>query len=114
MMMLKESIANIGVYETLRKLSEIGYRYIEISQVAMTAENVNEFKKAIEDFDIRVAAMSAFVEPVAKGLPGDSLRDDFDKIVNDCKTLNCNYLRIGMIQIGRASCRERGSTSSSA
>lgn len=99
MMMLKESIANIGVYETLRKLSEIGYRYIEISQVAMTAENVNEFKKAIEDFDIRVAAMSAFVEPVAKGLPGDSLRDDFDKIVNDCKTLNCNYLRIGMIPL---------------
>src|SRR5690625_6688412 len=43
--------------------------------------------------------MSAFVEPVAKGLPGDSLRDDFDKIVNDCKTLNCNYLRIGMIPL---------------
>lgn len=107
MMMLKESVATIGVYETLKKLREIGYRYIEISQVPMTAENVSQFKRAIEDFDIKVAAMSAFIEPVAKGLPGDSLRDDFEKIVNDCKTLDCNFLRIGMIPLNLMGDKEK-------
>ncbi len=99
MMMLKNEVAENGVYATMKQLSELGYRSVEISQIPMTAENVAEFKKASEDFEIEIAAMSAFVEPVAKGLQGDSLRDDFDKIVNDCKELNCNYLRIGMIPL---------------
>lgn len=99
MMMMKEEVAQNGVYETMRKLKEIGYNTVEISQIPMTEENVSEFKRACEDFEMEVAAMSAFVEPVAEGLIGDSLANDFDKIVADCKALNCNYLRIGMIPI---------------
>lgn len=99
MMMLKNEVAENGVYATMKQLSELGYRSVEISQIPMTSENVSEFKRASEDFEIEIAAMSAFVEPVAKGLQGDSLRDDFDKIVKDCKKLNCNYLRIGMIPL---------------
>lgn len=99
MMMLKNEVAENGVYDVMSKLSELGYRSVEISQIPMTAENVAEFKRASDDFDIEIAAMSAFVEPVAAGLPGDSLKNDFDKIVSDCKALNCNFLRIGMIPL---------------
>lgn len=99
MMMVKDEVAQNGVYETMRKLREIGYRSVEISQIPMTAENVAAFKRASVDFDIEIAAMSAFVEPVAEGLMGDSLKNDFDKIVNDCKELDCNFLRIGMIPL---------------
>lgn len=99
MMMVKNEVVEIGVYETMKRLGDLGYRSVEISQIPMTAENVAEFKRASEDFDIEIAAMSAFVEPVAKGLLGDSLKNDFDKIVNDCQTLNCNFLRIGMIPL---------------
>ena len=33
------------------------------------------------------------------GMPGETLTDDFNKIVQDCKTLDCNFLRIGMLPL---------------
>ena len=65
----------------------------------MTAENVAELKRASEDFDIKIAALSAAVEPMMPGMPGETLTSDFEKIVNDCKTLDCNFLRIGMLPL---------------
>ncbi len=94
-MVLREQIVKDGVYATLKKLSEIGFSCIEVSQVAMTPENVSELKRACEDFKMEIAALSASLEPMMPGM--ESLTTDFDKIVNDCKTLGCNYLRIGMM-----------------
>ena len=99
MSMIKDKVKEQGVYETMRRISEIGYRCVEISQVDMSAENVAAFKKAGEDFGIVVAAISAALEPIFKGMPGDTLVSDFDKIVNDCKILDCKFLRIGMLPI---------------
>jgi sugar phosphate isomerase/epimerase len=36
---------------------------------------------------------------VPEGVPGDSLRTDFDKIVQDAKQLDVNLLRIGMLPL---------------
>ncbi|MEH7012180.1 sugar phosphate isomerase/epimerase [Neobacillus niacini] len=99
MMMLKGKVEELGVYETLRQVRELGYGAIEVSQIPMTAENVAELKRASEDFDIKVAALSAALEPMMPGMPGETLSNDFDKIVSDCKTLNCNFLRIGMLPL---------------
>ncbi len=101
MMMLKGKVEEIGVYETMKKLHELGFSAVEVSQIPMTAENVAELKRASEDFNIEIAAMSAGLEPMLPGLPGETLKSDFDKIVNDCKTLNCNYLRIGMLPLSK-------------
>lgn len=98
-MMLKDKVAEAGVYEVFRKLNEMGYGCIEISQIPMTEENVKQMKKGAEDFGIKIAALSAAVEPMFPGAPGEYLSTDFDKIVNDCKTLNCNFLRIGILPI---------------
>lgn len=95
-MMLKEKFAELGAYETMKKVSELGYSYIELSQIPMTKENVAEIKKAAEDYNIKIAAMSAALEGTP-GLNYENLTDDFDKIVQDCKTLNCNFLRIGIL-----------------
>ncbi len=100
-MMLKDSFNDIGVYETLKKLKDVGYNHIEVSQLPMTPENVSEVRRACTDFDISIAAMSALLEDTV--LPGgqpqkrENLTDDFDKIVSDCKTLNCNFLRMGSL-----------------
>ncbi|MEH6992544.1 sugar phosphate isomerase/epimerase [Neobacillus drentensis] len=99
MMMLKGKVEELGVYETLRQVRELGYGAVEVSQIPMTAENVAELKRASEDFDIKIAALSAAVEPMLPGMPGETLSNDFDKIVSDCKTLNCNFLRIGMLPL---------------
>lgn len=99
MMMLKGKVDELGAYETMRKVRELGYGAVEVSQIPMTAENVAELKRASEDFDIKIAALSAALEPMLPGAPGETLTNDFEKIVNDCKNLDCNFLRIGMLPL---------------
>ncbi len=99
MMMLKGKVEELGAYETMRKIKDLGYRSVEVSQIPMTPENVAELKRASKDFDIEIAACSAALEPNMPGMPGETLATDFEKIVNDCKILNCNYLRIGMLPL---------------
>jgi sugar phosphate isomerase/epimerase len=99
MMMLKGKVEEIGVYETMRKINELGYHAVEVSQIPMTEENVAELKRASADFDIKIAALSAGLEPMLPGMSGETLSSDFEKIVNDCKTLDCNFLRIGMMPL---------------
>lgn len=97
MMMLKNKVEELGAYETMRQLRELGFGAVEVSQIPMTEENVSELKRASEDFEIEIAAISAGLEPMLPGAPGETLSNDFDKIVSDCKTLNCKYIRIGML-----------------
>jgi sugar phosphate isomerase/epimerase len=99
MMMLKDKVEELGAYETMRKLHELGYGAVEVSQIPMTKENVTALKRASEDFDIEITAISAGLDPMLPGAPGETLSKDFDKIVNDCKTLNCNFIRIGMLPL---------------
>ncbi|RBW70058.1 sugar phosphate isomerase/epimerase family protein [Bacillus taeanensis] len=99
MMMLKGKVEELGVYETMRKLNELGYHAVEVSQIPMTAENVAELKRASTDFNIKIAALSAGLDPILPGAPGETLTSDFDKIVSDCKTLDCYFLRIGMMPL---------------
>lgn len=93
-MMLKEKFEELGPYETLKKVSELGYNSIEISQIPMTDENVAEIKRASDDFELDIASLSANVQPAAGN---DDLETQFDKIVDNCKTLNVDLLRIGML-----------------
>lgn len=95
-MMLKDSFAESGAFETLRKVSAIGYNAVEISQIPMTAENVAELGKARDELGMDIAALSVALEK-PQGRPGDSLREDFDKIVDDAKRLDSDLLRIGML-----------------
>ncbi len=99
MMILAAKIKEIGAYEAFKKCAELGFHCVEISQVDMSPENVAEIKRACDEFGIKVASMSAGVEPMVPGMPGEFLSTGFDKIVADCKTLNCNLLRIGMMPI---------------
>ena len=107
MMMLKGKVEELGAYEVFRRLRELGFSSVEVSQIPMTPENVQEMKRACEDFDIVVAACSASLEPTFPGQPGEFLTTGFDKIVEDCKTLNCNFLRIGMLPFSSMGSREK-------
>ena len=95
-MMLKDSFADIGPFETLRKVSAIGYNAVEISQIPMTPENVAELERSRTELGMDVAALSVALEK-PEGRPGDSLRDDFNKIVDDAARLGSSLLRIGML-----------------
>lgn len=106
MMMLKDKVAELGIYEVMRKVGELGYHSVEISQIPMTQENVDNLAKASKDFGIDVGACSASLEPMMPGAPGETLKTHFDKIVEDCKKLNCRYLRVGMIPLNLIGSKE--------
>lgn len=95
-MMLKNKFQELGAYETLRKVGELGYHSVEISQIPMTKENVAQMKAAQADFGVKIAATSASVAP--SGMPGqETLATHFRKIVSDCHELDCGFIRIGML-----------------
>ncbi len=95
-MMLKNEFQADGAFTTLKRLNELGFSVVEISQVAMSEANVGEMERARAEFGMDIAALSAALEtPV--GAPGDSLMNDFDKIVADCTRLACRLVRIGMM-----------------
>lgn len=84
---LRREMARLGVYETLKKLHELGFTSVEVSALEMTEANVSQLKKASEDFGMEIAALSA----------GENELKDLDKIVSDCKALGSRYVRVGMI-----------------
>jgi len=86
-------------FESMQRLTDIGYHCIEISQVPMTPENVAGFRKSIDELGMNVSSCTAAVAPMAPGMPGEYLcnDEDFKKIVADCKALDCDMLRIGML-----------------
>lgn len=92
---VKKSFEEVGPYETLKKLHEIGYNSIEISQVATTPENIAQIQKATADFGMEIASMSASLKPQVKD--GESLTTHYDKIVADCKAVGTDLLRIGIL-----------------
>ena len=97
MMMLKGKIEELGIKETFKKVKEIGFSTVELSQVDMSEENVKAIKESLEELDMKVCATSAALKPMAPGMKMETLKDDFDKIVADTKALGCKYIRIGMI-----------------
>lgn len=101
MMMLKPQVAEHGMYEVLKKLHEMGFHYVEVSQLVMDEDAVSQMKRACDEFGMEISSLSCSLcrfEGAISSLPVDTLENDFDKIVSDCKKLNCSILRIGMIQ----------------
>ena len=86
-------------FEVMGKLVDIGYHCAEISQVPMTKENVAGFRKAIDELNFNISSMTASIDPMFPGMPGEYLsnEDDYKKYLDDARTLNCDMFRIGMM-----------------
>ncbi len=104
---IKDKLNELGGYGIIKACAELGYRCVEISQIPMTNANVINMKKACDDYGIKVAACTASLEPIAPGVPGEYLVSDFDKIVSDCKTMETDMLRIGIIPVTSMGSREK-------
>lgn len=101
MMMLKHEIEERGMLPALEKLAELGFHTIEVSQIPMTEENIRQLQYAAKELGIRTAAMSCGLEDLSASwkYPGDTLANDFDKIVRDCQAVDCRILRLGMLPL---------------
>lgn len=45
---LRREMARLGVYETLKKLHELGFTSVEVSALEMTEANVSQLKKPVK------------------------------------------------------------------
>lgn len=109
MMMLKAQIAEHGMYAVLKKLHEMGFSAVEVSQIDMTPDTIAQMQRAQKELGMEIAAMSCGVDDLSPGYPypGDTLAHDFDKIVADCKAVHCPILRIGMLPMSHATSPEK-------
>ena len=93
---------SFDAYEVMAKLTDIGFHCAEISQVPMTKENVLGFKKAIDNLGFNISSLTASIDPMFPGMPGEYLSnsEDYKKYLEDAKTLNCDMFRIGILPMG--------------
>ncbi|MEU5870612.1 sugar phosphate isomerase/epimerase [Glycomyces sp. NPDC047369] len=88
---LRDEFPAHGVYETFRKVRDIGYRTAEVSALPMTKENVAELVRVREELGVEFASISG-------GLTGEeSLVNAFGKFVDDAHALGADMIRIGML-----------------
>ncbi|GAA5113912.1 sugar phosphate isomerase/epimerase [Pseudonocardia adelaidensis] len=95
-MMLKDAVAELGAFETLRRVVDIGYRVAEISQIPLTPATVDELAKARDELGFTFSSTSAALAP---GGANDSIEDSFDKVVSDARRLGAEMVRIGMLPV---------------
>ena len=90
---------SFDAFETMARLTDIGYHCAEVSQVPMTRENVAGFRRAIDELDFNISSLTAAVAPMFPGMPGEYLcnPDDYRKMLEDARALNCDMFRIGMM-----------------
>lgn len=103
---VKSKVATLGVYGLLEECANRGVKVIEVSQIAMSETNVKEMQQAQKDFGTVICSLSTAVDPMMPGMGGEALSTDFDKIVADCKALDCKFLRIGMMPFNLLSADE--------
>jgi sugar phosphate isomerase/epimerase len=98
MMMVRENVASEGMLPVLERIAGLGYNSVELSQVATDEANVSALEKGRTELGVEVAALSVALQkgPTATG---DAIDTDLEKIVDDCRRLDCSYVRIGMMPV---------------
>ncbi|WP_022918444.1 sugar phosphate isomerase/epimerase family protein [Ruania albidiflava] len=98
LMTVREQVRELGVTEVLRRLADAGLPVMEVSQVAMTEENVAAMERARGELGIEYGALSGTMEPARPG-GNPSLLDDYDDVVSQCRRLGASRVRIGMMPL---------------
>ena len=96
MMMLKDQVAEQGMWAVLQRLAAMDIKAVEVSQIPMNEANTADLERGIKELGIEVGALSVAL----KGGPtatGDNVEEHYDKIVADCRRLGTRFVRIGMM-----------------
>ena len=96
LMMVKNEIGDQGMYPVLERIAELGYRSVEVSQVATDEATIAGLERAKNELGVEVAAMSVGLTKGSTNT-GDALDVDFDRVVDNCRRLDCRFTRIGMM-----------------
>lgn len=96
LMMVRDKVAEAGMFDVLQRLASMGYEAVEVSQIPVDVANVADLERGRLELGLEVAALSVALKKGATAT-GDALDTDFAKIVEDCRRLDCRFTRIGMM-----------------
>ncbi len=96
MMMLRDQVAEQGMWAVLEQVKELGYNCVEVSQIPMDEANTADLERGVKELGVKVGALSVALAPGPVST-GDNLEEHYEKIVADCRRLGTTYLRIGMM-----------------
>lgn len=96
MMMVKEAVAEHGMWSVLERLAALDIHSVEVSQIPMNEQNVADLLRATKELGLDVGALSVALHD-KPGAIIDSMSSHFDKIVSDCHLLGAKFVRIGMM-----------------
>ena len=105
MMMVKDQVAEQGMFAVLKKIKDLDINAVEVSQIPMSEENTADLERAISELGMKVGALSVALKP-GPTATGDNLEEHFDKIVSDCRRLGTTYVRIGMMPLAAMASKE--------
>lgn len=96
MMMLKDQVAEQGMWPVLERIAGMGLQAVEVSQIPMDEANTAALERGVQELGLEVGALSVGLKQ-GPTTTGDALDADYDKIVADCRRLDCRFVRIGMM-----------------
>ena len=98
MMMVKNQVAEQGMFNVLSRIRDLDLHTVEVSQIPMDDKNTADLERGVNELGVSVGALSVALEAAkANNKVIDALDRDWDKVISDCRRLNCRYLRIGMM-----------------
>ena len=84
LMMVKNEIGDQGMYPVLERIAELGYRSVEVSQVATDEANIAGLERAKNELGVEVAAMSVGLKKGSTNT-GDALDIDFVQLLDEAQ-----------------------------
>ncbi|MEZ5200811.1 MAG: hypothetical protein R2742_05640 [Micropruina glycogenica] len=87
LMMVKNEIGDQGMYPVLERIAELGYRSVEVSQVATDEANIAAW--AGQERTGRRGGGRVGGPEEGSTNTGDALDVDFDRVVDNCRRLDC-------------------------
>lgn len=106
LMTVRERFTDNNAYEILKELNELGFTSFEVSMLPLSKENILGIKKAIDELEININALSCAFEASSPDDKKLSLLNDFNVFVEHAKILNCTNYRIGMMPAYYAKTKE--------
>ena len=107
MMMLKDQVAQDGMFAVLERLAAMDLQAVEVSQIPMDETNTAALERGVAELGIQVGALSVALAP-GPTATGDNVAEHYDKIVADCRRLGTRFVRIGMMpftaMVSKAAC----------
>jgi len=96
MMMLRNQVAEDGMFPVLERLAAMDLHAVEVSQIPMDETNTAALERGVKELGIEVGALSVALKP-GPTATGDNFEEHYDKIVADCRRLGTRFVRIGMM-----------------